>query len=706
MLNPGTHRRLLPVFAPLLLLTFAGGMAHGQLYRPDRDLRSVNTDRYNVAVQRNGRVNIRDVDGGSIFADAHPLVWLDGADRPQPLPLDGHRTGRVAVHDALGEGQGMLFRHRSGEWLIHTYPTQPYLVVQAGYTNTGKKPVRIRALAPWGVAGTSKGARVPLPPEPAPETAFFAFLDAPRYVVAGFLSEQRAQGVIATGTGGALAAWCIYDPPIEVQPGQTVTSERLYLSVAETDAADAPQRYGHAIALAHGVVASRAAPRHGWQIGSLESPPDHLRTLAAIEALRDLHPFGWRDVTIGPGWRAPGSQWTPDPARFPEGFGPLTRRARELGFRMHLWADPFVVPEEDPLAGEHREWLLEVPTDSGGALLVMDVTRTEVQEHVRDAARRVVEDWGFDGLLCPRAPHPLLQIDPPRDQPLTRIGMLRIGLQALRDGLGPDAFLATAAPFPAAAGLAQGHVQGTPEGLPPLWFMQPWVFTSIAEPLRADMDTADIQVRLFARALTGGSVLLTGDPAIVPADTQRLLRVMLPPAHYAFRPVSETVLAFRHAPPRSGIVAAVLPGPGAAPLLDLTRLGAAPGYHLVYAPATGAYLGRAAGMLSLPVSPGVQVVGLQPATAHPSVLGCNRGMTGGYPALVEGEWNAAQRLLAGTVEAVAGFACRIDCFAPEGHAPAEAEADGTVATVTHEGALVTVSFVPERTGRIPWRVRF
>jgi hypothetical protein len=712
--NSGVNRVRFLLFAAFLSLILPAMTTYGQLYRPERELRTVNTDAYEVAVQKNGMVNVLDLSGAFLFRQAHPLVWFEGEDAPEALPIDGRRTARIAVHDVLGQGKGLLFKQKTCEWLIHTYLSKPFLVVQVAYVNTGKKAVRVKALAPWAIAAPSRRGTVPQVTQPPPDDAFYAFLKEPPGVVAGFLTEYRAHGVVVEGENDAgMAAWCLYDPPIEVLPGQTLTSEQLYLSVAETDPAEGPQRYGYAMALVNGAQPLHAEARHGWQIGSPEDPADQKQVLDLMEHLRDLQPFGWRNITIGPGWRAPGTQWTPDPIRFPEGFEPLTQRAHELGFQIHLWVDPFVVPPDDPLAAAHPEWLQEVaPGDTGGAtLLVLNVARPEAYEHVRQAAHRVVEDWGFDGLQTTRVPHPLLLLDPPTHAPLSRREVVRQGLQALREGLGDDAYLATTSPFPAAAGLAQGKIM--PDGARMTgWFLHPWVYAPVYPAVRLDLPAAEIQAQLFSRALAGGSIVLQGDPASMTPDTRTLLQTLLPAAPHAFRPYAPfeqdagPLHVFSYPGPSFQQVVASLQTPQEGIPIDLNRLGSPPGYHLVYAPATGAYLGRATETLSLPASPGIQMIGLRPDSDSPVVLGVNRGIAGGYPLLVDAAWDAERRVLAGTVETIAGFLCQIDCFAPQGFEAQSAVAGSSDAQVTKEGARVSISFIPAQTGKTAWRVQF
>ena len=56
-------------------------------YRPGREFRTINTDIYEICVQKNGRTDVRLVTREPLFDNAYPMVWLEGEQEPQPYRL-------------------------------------------------------------------------------------------------------------------------------------------------------------------------------------------------------------------------------------------------------------------------------------------------------------------------------------------------------------------------------------------------------------------------------------------------------------------------------------------------------------------------------------------------------------------------------------------------------------------------------------------
>lgn len=143
--------------------------------------------------------------------------------------------------------------------------------------------------------------------------------------------------------------------------------------------------------------------------------------------------------------------------------GPLS----ELGFTPGLWLAPFLAAPTSRLAAEHPEWLLR--GEDGAPLLAghnwgtphhaLDTTHPEVLAWLRDLAA-TVRGWGYPylkldflfGGALPGVRH---------DPAVSRARAYRMGLQALRDGAGEDAFLlGCGAPLAASAGLVDAMRTG------------------------------------------------------------------------------------------------------------------------------------------------------------------------------------------------------------------------------------------------------
>lgn len=242
----------------------ASAWAQPFMYRPGQEFRTVSAETYTLSVQKNGRVDLVLSNLVEVFSNARPMVWLEGDAVPRELDIQGKRSYRDAVKTVLGEGQGMILDGDDGQWVLHTYPSKPFFVAQIVYTNSGKKPVRVRSLHPWHVGG-SIGGKIDLGPGSADTRVLTpwaldggaASADEGRgawvlaalnpssglSVIAGYLAYDGARSEFAlerlnAGEEGAydsFQAAYIFDEPVEVAPGGSVTSGPLYIAVGEPD---------------------------------------------------------------------------------------------------------------------------------------------------------------------------------------------------------------------------------------------------------------------------------------------------------------------------------------------------------------------------------------------------------------------------------------------------------------------------------------
>lgn len=94
------------------------------------------------------------------------------------------------------------------------------------------------------------------------------------------------------------------------------------------------------------------------------SAADHLENIRQIIAHDLPMEYYWIDAEWfgdGPWWRNPGD-WRVKKDLYPEGFKPISDLLHSSGRKFLLWFEPERVCAGTPWAGEHREWLLEVPS--------------------------------------------------------------------------------------------------------------------------------------------------------------------------------------------------------------------------------------------------------------------------------------------------------------------------------------------------------
>ena len=500
-MNTGSTTRLAAHAAmPLLLLAAlfpAGTAMTDSLFSGGRkDARSISTDTYEVDIQKNGAIRVRDTNSETIFENAAPTVTLEGEDAPRALKVIATQTERFQAHDRLGQGQGMAYASKDCEWFLTTYPGKPFLSVHVAYRNTGKKPVRVSRLSPWSV-GTALSGRLVMGAEAAETrlldngTLFRSFNDyagvhvgkttaqwnlaaynpvSGLALVAGFLTNRAAHGQIMiertekaeADSFDRFSADCVYDPPVEIPPEGVLESEVLYLGVVESNALVGLERFGKAVAVANRINHKPAFLPHGWDSWNTKYHSDINETVA-MENLdfvdRNLKRYGWTHFALDDGWQQGVGDWEANAERFPKGMKAFADEVHRRGMTTSLWINPFAVDKNSALAKTHPEWMLNPKPGLGklivGDKLILDTPRPEACAWVRDLTKKITQEWGYDGIVEADYVYFLLLAEGHAQQGLTNLEVLERGMAALREGMGSDKVLTTMTPQPVNALVAE-----------------------------------------------------------------------------------------------------------------------------------------------------------------------------------------------------------------------------------------------------------
>lgn len=143
----------------------------------------------------------------------------------------------------------------------------------------------------------------------------------------------------------------------------------------------------------HTILADRLAdkPRpvnfNTWEAVYFRHELAELKALAdaaaAVGAERYVLDDGWfrgrPNDTSGLG------DWSADPAKYPDGLGPLVDHVRGLGLEFGLWVEPEMANADSDLLRAHPDWILGVPGRTqplGRGQYVLDLTRPEVAGHI------------------------------------------------------------------------------------------------------------------------------------------------------------------------------------------------------------------------------------------------------------------------------------------------------------------------------------
>ena len=139
-----------------------------------------------------------------------------------------------------------------------------------------------------------------------------------------------------------------------------------------------------------------------WNSGRMGPRPVHLNTWEAVyfdhdqAVLRDLAEraaaLGLERFVLDDGW-FPGrpndmsglGDWWPDPAKYPQGLGPLIQHVTSLGLEFGLWVEPEMVNPDSDLYRAHPDWALQSPSRApqfGRQQLVLDISRAEVSDYL------------------------------------------------------------------------------------------------------------------------------------------------------------------------------------------------------------------------------------------------------------------------------------------------------------------------------------
>lgn len=711
-------------------------------YRPAQEYRSLNTDYYQFAIQKNGRIDVALSSGQPVFLDAFPMVHIEGKRSAEALKVDGRWSQRYEVDDALGQGNGMLLKFKNCEWTIRAYPSKPFFAVQVAYVNTTKKPIWISELMPWCVGEPYKGALTlgegtkdaPIllnaldggdaglaRGEARSDTHLAVFNPANgRSLIAGFLTQTMAMNSISLSASRKknkdvfdyFRAVCTFDPPAVVEPGGRLNSEVLYVALAETNPLEGLERYARAIAVAYGISAERPFIPHGWAVSG-----ESLNEAAILSELdfmaSKLKPYGWKHVSLGRGWQRAVGDWEPDISKFPHGMKSLTEEIHARGLTAGIWLDPFLVDEDSPVAREHSEWLLErLGGDGDDGLRVLDITAPGAAEHVRQLGVRVRE-WGFDAIEGVNT-RVLLEATGHLVRTRTRVEIARAGMFSLVDGFGQDRFASTSTPSLLSAPFFDGAASTISSSARSNYFA-PHLWIPIPEAGKVGDRNTWLMTEL---ALLGGAVQLSNVPSRLSAEHRDALRRVLPTPQRGARVLdllyneSPRVWALQidSAVGRWTVVAVFNrdESKSAKTTLPFSALKlSTDDYYAVYDFWEERYYGTARGTLDVDVGPGsVRVLALRPYRNRPMFLSTDAHITQGATDLTALNWDGESRRLSGAFRAVENTEYNLSFLVPDDYEAGEIVTSLGSVTSDTTGRVLRLTLKCPRTESVTWSIQF
>ncbi len=684
--------------ALLLLLVLSSGANGAANYRPEKAKRTLNTDRYALSIQRDNLVDIHSINDLPIMLNACPTVtYVD--QEPRRLKVTYQQSERVSINTPLGKGNGLRFQSDECEWLVATYPGQPFITVDLTFTNDSKKPVQVQALSPWSLNEDRDGAAyVELGPSGVlrvlsnpPEGGSFPQIatgsttsvghlaalapETREGLLCGFLTQQRALQTLAlepqSGKNGlySLTATCGDAAPVEVAPGETLRADTLYVSVQELDLADGLRRYAQAARRLENYPALPKNVQHGWAVTGDEATNETAIRRVMDDVSGEGRDFGWTHVHLGTAWMNDATTLTVDTEDFPQGLEPLARYAHERGLTLGI----------------------TVPT----GLTTPDALATFIATG---------NQWGVDSIEMDYGPSTMAPGDI---------------YSALRDRNYPGPLPVyvrqpetTPSPLSAWAEASRQYY------LPPTG--SPRLDTQHTTPGQWDGKLSDSQfATAFSLAALQGSYLRPTTPFSDQSTLRKqILGRLIPGLDVAAHPID----LFGDAPPQQWHLP-LKTNAGTWNILGifnwdetqaktfrtpLTDFSLNPGVrYTVYDFWAGRYLGIIKDTLQLEVPPsGVRILGLRFAERRPMFVATNRDYTQGASDHEEIAWSHDKQQLSGRMSATKGFPYALSFYIPEPYrlTTATCSVDGSKSVVEGESTLLT--FTPTETGEVTWSLQF
>lgn len=486
----------------------------------------------------------------------------------------------------------------------------------------------------------------------------------------------------------------------------------------------------------------------------------YYRGLTEAEALKNLDwmaenlvPFGAEYFQIDDVWQARGDSdarywrdWSGvNQQNFPHGMKWLAEQIKARGMKPGLWLAAFGNSNSDLVKANPRQWLVDDKgeyVDAGWVgRYLCDPSGPEGQSYLTELFTKLARDWGYEYFKIDGQP-PTDQLLGKHQKSLRNPALAgdeayRAGLKAIRKGIGPERFLLGCWGTPTdGIGIMNGSRIGGDVGAswqgfrPAIDCTMRWYFTHniawyadpdtllVRPPLTAD------QARCWASlyGLTGQLLMASDKMYELPPDRVEILKRVFPAAD-----ITPMCLYPQQGRPRIFHLAARIPGAGM--VRDVVGLfnwedrpspvelkfadinpqwaGVAIGLYDFWGKR---YLGRFKDQVQLTQSPtSCEVFSAFPVRQRPELISTSRHITQGGFDLAQADWEPGISAWSGVSRCVAGDPYTLTFLLDvqqDTYTIRRANTSGPAATIQIDGDVGHVTFTPQQSGEVVWRVEF
>ncbi len=420
-----------------------------------------------------------------------------------------------------------------------------------------------------------KNTGTPLPDQEGVFTSDFFAVIGDRVGRTGFLIGSLSQknqftSILANFNNEPDLHMWVNGDNARLDPGCTMTTDWAVYNPVLLDHRDPLEKYLEAVAREHHIRVPEDSPT-GWcswyHFYTKISEPIIRDNLKAIVDQQETMPL--QLVQVDDGFESQIGDWFTFKPEFPNGVAGLAAEIKQEGLLPGLWLAPFILHPKAEIVKQHPEWLLRKangkPVNCGfvwnALTTALDLTVPEALEYACRVVKTASAEWGY----------PYLKLDflyaaavdcQYQDRTLTRAQVLRRGMEAIREAVGPDVtLLGCGAPFGAMLGLVEamrigadvsGDWQPTFNGIQLFIKNEPampcarnsirniitranfhghwWVNDPDCLLIRPEshLSLAEVQSLASAISLTGGSLLVSDDLPILPKDRLKIAECLLP----------------------------------------------------------------------------------------------------------------------------------------------------------------------------------